>query len=188
MFKRLKNSKKQANYEKIIFEMHYERVYHAAYFVLRDQHSAQDVTQDTFLKAFQKMDTLEDGNKLGAWLATIATRTAIDYVRKIKKRNTIAAEHVYIDEEHKDDESISVEDNIEVKFLEKVILENVQKLTPPGYREIILLRYEYELEESEIAEALGISVSAAKSRLHRARKKLKTILGDQLSERSDDVL
>lgn len=188
LFNRKKVRKKDIDYEKIIFEMHYERVYHAAYFVLQDKHLAQDVTQETFLKAFQRMDTLEDGNKLGAWLATIATRTAIDFLRKIKRRNDIVKEDVYIDEEHFNDEVISVEDKIELQFLEKIIRNNIRTLEPPGYREVLILKYEYELQDKEIADALGISVNAAKSRLHRARKKLKMVLGDQLEERSGDAL
>lgn len=188
LFKRKKDRKKDIDYEKIIFEMHYERVYHAAYFVLQDKYLAQDVTQETFLKAFQKMDTLEDGSKLGAWLATIATRTAIDFLRKIKRRNDIVIEDVYIDEEHFDKEMTSIEDKIEIHFLEKVIQKNIQVLEPPGYREVLILKYEYELQDREIADALGISVAAVKGRLHRARKKLKEVLGDQLDERSGDVL
>lgn len=188
MFRRSRVSKQQANYQKIIFEMHYERVYQAAYFVIKDKYLAQDVVQETFIKAFQKMDTLQDGNKLGAWLGTIATRTAIDFLRKVKRRNDLPFEDVYIDEERLDDQMPSIEDKIEYQFFEKNILENIRLLEPPEYREVILLKYEYELQDKEIAEALGISVAAAKSRLHRARKKLKSILGNQLEERSDDVL
>lgn len=188
LFKRSKDLGKQANYEKIIFDVHYERVYQAAYFVIKDKHLAQDVVQETFLKAFQKIDTLEDGNKLGAWLGTIATRTAIDFLRKIKRRNDILIEDVYIDEEKIDDEMTSVEDKVEYQFLEKLIQKNISILEPPEYREIILLKYKYELQDKEIAKALGISVGTAKSRLHRARKKLKMVLGDQLEERSEDIL
>lgn len=188
LFKKKNNRKKDLDYEKIIFEMHYERVYHAAYFILKDKHLAQDVTQETFLKAFQKIDTLQDGNKLGAWLGTIATRTAIDFLRKIKRRNDIIIEDVYVDEERLDEEMTSIEDKIELQFLEKMIQKNIQVLEPPGYREILILKYEFELQDKEIADALGISLAAAKSRLHRARKKLKLVLGDQLDERSDDVL
>lgn len=188
LFKRFKDLKKQANYEKIIFEMHYERVYQAAYFIIKDKYLAQDVAQETFLKAFQKMDTLQDGNKLGAWLATIATRTAIDFLRKIKRRNDLPIDDVYIDEGRSDDQTVSIEDKVEYKFLEKVVQKNIQILEPPEYREVIILKYEYELTDKEIAKAIGISVTAAKSRLHRARKKLKTVLGDQLDERSNDAL
>ena len=188
LFKRKKDCNKHVDYEKIMFEMHYKRVYHAAYFILQDKHFAQDVTQETFLKAFQRMDTLEDGNKLGAWLATIATRTAIDFLRKLKRRNEIAKEYVYKDEEHFNPEEVSIEDKIELQFLEKIIQNNIRVLEPPGYKEVLILKYAYDLKDDEIAEALGISVNAAKSRLHRARKKLKLLMGDELDERSGDVL
>ena len=98
------------------------------------------------------------------------------------------SEYVYKDEEHFNPEEASIEDKIELQFLEKIIQNNIRVLEPPGYKEVLILKYEYDLKDDEIAEVLGISVNAAKSRLHRARKKLKLLMGDELDERSGDVL
>ncbi|KXG43750.1 RNA polymerase sigma factor [Tepidibacillus decaturensis] len=75
--------------ERVIFEMFYHRVYNTAYFIIQDRHLAQDVVQETFFKAFQNMHKVEDGHKLGAWLGTIATRTAIDFLRKVKNETIL---------------------------------------------------------------------------------------------------
>ncbi len=170
----------KADNEKAFFEMYYQKVYQTAYFIVKDQYLAQDITQETFLKAFQSMDTLQDQKKMGAWLATIATRTAIDFIRMQKNRNDIPTEDVYIDVEiARKQISSSVEEVVEKNILKNAIRKNIAELKPPEYREVLLLKYEYELRDEEIAKHLGVSVGAVKSRLHRARKRLKTVLSNQ---------
>lgn len=170
----------KADKEKAFFEMYYQKVYQTAYFIVKDQYLAQDITQETFLKAFQSMDTLQDQKKMGAWLATIATRTAIDFIRMQKNRNDIPTEDVYIDVEiARKQISSSVEEVVEKNILKNAIRKNIAELKPPEYREVLLLKYEYELRDEEIAKHLGVSVGAVKSRLHRARKRLKTVLSNQ---------
>lgn len=177
-------SNESTNYEKIIFEEYYHRVYRAAYYIIKDEHLAQDIVQEAFLKAFEQMDSLKDGEKLGAWLATIATRTAIDFLRKKKnKRNYIPIEDVYIDKGA--NLNSPVEEKVEYELLKDMIKKNLHELEPPEYRQIILLKYKYYLSDQEMAEFLDIKLGAAKSRLYRARLKLKKILVDHLEGRSD---
>ncbi|MFT9488203.1 MAG: RNA polymerase sigma factor [Tepidibacillus sp.] len=161
--------------ERVIFEMFYHRVYNTAYFIIQDRHLAQDVVQETFFKAFQNMHKVEDGHKLGAWLGTIATRTAIDFLRKVKKRNDFVAENVMIDETINHAKESSVEQVIEEQFLKNLIQQNIAGLKAE-YKQVIVLKYEYDLHDKEIAQVLEISVSAVKSRLHRARLTLKKLL------------
>lgn len=172
-----KATKKSLDYEQYIFNTYYHKVYQTAYFIVRDEHIAQDITQETFLKAFQNLDSLKEDHKLGAWLGTIATRTAIDYIRKGKNRNDIPTEDVYIDIELTRSVPIpTVEDEVELLLLKDEIREHIAKLQPPEYREVLVLKYIYELRDEEIARYLNESLSAVKSRLHRARKKLRVQL------------
>lgn len=169
--------------ERIIFEMFYQRVYNTAYFIIRDRHLAQDVAQETFHKAFRNMHKVEDGHKLGAWLGIIATRTAIDFLRKIKKRSDFVAEDVIIDEalnQVKVKES-TVEQMVEENFLKSLLRQNIAQLKPE-HKQVIVLKYEYDLPDKEIASALDLSVDAVKSRLHRAKAALR-----QLLENNPDV-
>lgn len=174
------SSKSQAEFERVIFDMFYHRIYNTAYFIIQDRHLAQDVVQETFIKAFRHIDQVQDGKKIGAWLATIATRTAIDFLRKIKRQNDTPTEDVYIDEEVSKDQmkSSSVEKIAEDRFLKSLIKQNITKLKPE-YKDVLVLKYEYSLKDEEIAETLELGISAVKSRLHRARLKLRTVLDEQ---------
>lgn len=167
--------KTQADDEKLIFQTHYEDVYKAVFFMVKDPYLAEDLTQDAFIKAFRNLHKLKSGTKMKAWLVTIATRTAIDHIRKIKKRNDYLTDDVYIlDRNSKPNHSGSpVEGKVERRMIKQLIKQCISILKPPAYKEVLLLRFEYDLKEEEIAEVLNISPSAVKSRLHRAKKKLR---------------
>lgn len=157
--------------------MFYKRVYDTAYFITKDQHLSQDVVQETFFKAFRKMHTLKDGGKLGAWLGTIATTTSLDLLRKAKQRNDTVVDDVYMNAIiSKNQTATSVEKIVEEKFIKEQLQSYVSKLTPPEYRQVVVLKYEYELKDEEIALELEISVGTVKSRLHRAKSKLRSLL------------
>lgn len=165
----------QADYEKYIFETHYQEVYKAVYFIIQDQYLAEDLTQEAFIKAFQNLHKLKNDTKIKAWLVTIATRTAIDHIRKIKKRNDYLTDDVYIlDRSSNENHSGSpIEGKVERRMLKQLIKRCISVLKPPAYKEVLLLKFEYDLKEEEIAVLLNISQSAVKSRLHRAKKKLR---------------
>lgn len=164
-----------ADYEKLIFETHYHDVYKAVYFMVKDSYLAEDITQEAFIKAFRNFHSLKKDTKIKAWLVTIATRTAIDHIRKVKKRNDYLTDDVYIlDRNSKPNHSGSpVEGKVERRMIKQLIKQCISILKPPAYKEVLLLRFEYDLKEEEIAEVLNISPSAVKSRLHRAKKKLR---------------
>jgi len=159
---------------RLIYDLFYDRVYRDAYFVTRDQHLAQDVVQDTFIKGFRDLNNLKDKSKIGAWLSTIATRTAIDLIRKQKIWNGIPTEDVYL-EIDKDNHTNSVEKEVEIKLMLQEVGEVLSELRIE-YREILLLKYIHELKEKEIAELLHLKEGTVKSRIFRARKELRDIL------------
>lgn len=160
---------KQRNEErqKTIFDMHYRRVFNTAYFVCRDTHLAQDVMQETFLKAFRQEDALDDVEHIGAWLTTIATRTAIDMMRT-KRWWEIPTETEYIEGvDHAEPGSV-----LEQKYIRASVRDEIDRLKPT-YKEVILLKYIHGMNEQEIAELLGVKIGTVKSRLHRAKKVFK---------------
>lgn len=163
--------------EKEIFEKYYERVYYSAYFMIKDRELAQDIVQETFIKAFKHLHTVEDEQKLGAWLSTIASRTAIDYIRKEKKWNEIVTDDVYMDEKSLQVSEIAstVENELIQKQTSEQITELINRLKPE-YKQVIILRYLYELTYEEMATHLDMNVGTIKTRTHRARKQLKNIL------------
>src|SRR5690606_20950595 len=111
--------------------------------------------QETFLKAFKHMHTVQNGEKLGAWLAAIASRTAIDYLRKIKRWNDMTMEDFYIDEQlsKKEVNASFVETIVEEQVLRNLLIQGLDELKPE-FKQVLILRYLHEMKYVEIAEAI----------------------------------
>ncbi|WP_456271323.1 RNA polymerase sigma factor [Bacillus sp. AK031] len=148
-------------------------VFHIAYRITKDSSLSEDIVQETFLKAFNKIESLVDESKAGGWLSSIATRTSIDFVRK-----EIRAREVLIDPADLERESKflssgqEVEHFVGISLLKEELVTEIRQL-PPGQQEVFLLRVQYGLNEKEIAERLDIKRSTVKTRFFRARQTLK---------------
>ncbi|MCY4402617.1 MAG: sigma-70 family RNA polymerase sigma factor, partial [Candidatus Poribacteria bacterium] len=139
-----------------------------------DYHIAEDITQDTFLQVYQKLGTLEDPTQFSRWLYPIVNRLCIAWFRK----NRIRTESL----EETDSSEIQTEAYSQYVALEHakttaevrrdLIKKMLAKLKQDD-REIITLHYFRQMTYSEIGSHLGISESTIKSRLHRARQRLK---------------
>ncbi len=134
-----------------------------------DEHAAEDILQDVFIKIHSRIDTLQDEEKLESWIYQIARNAVIDYYRKPKPALSLdETEPVDIEEPEFEDAE---------KELAVGLTAMVDAL-PADYREAIWLT-EYEgLSQKELAERLGLSFSGAKSRVQRARAQLKGMLLD----------
>lgn len=156
----------------LIYESYYHKVYMIALSIIRDGYLAEDVLQETFIKAYQKLDQIKEREKIGSWLSTIATRTAIDFVRKEKKTRARLLDESIVGS---GDSSIIVENVLEKQFFEKEMKRKIERLKPE-YRQVLELRYYRGLKETEIEHELNVSKSCVKTRLYRARKTLKSQL------------
>ena len=173
----------------------YEKQIHA--FVWRrvkDYHVAEEITQDTFLKAYQKLGTLRDPNRFSGWLYMIATRRFL----------------TWFDEKTIPMQSLDAmrEGEIEALLYARYMMEQTEKLAtdkqrevvgylleklPARERTVVVLHYLSEMSCEEIGDFLEMSPNTVKSRLHRARKRLKKeapivheILGG--SQHSEDLM
>ncbi|NMH67806.1 RNA polymerase sigma factor [Rossellomorea sp. AcN35-11] len=156
-----------------MYEQFHKLIYHIAYNMTNDPYLSQDIVQETFLKAFIKIDTLQDTNKSKSWLTSIARCTAIDYIRKESKRNEVFVEdHEEINQPL---ESDPLETEIEARFLKNSIHENISKL-PQSQQDVMALKVKEDLSDREIALRLGLPPSTVKTRFHRARKHLYSIV------------
>jgi RNA polymerase sigma-70 factor, ECF subfamily len=134
-----------------------------------DEQSADDVLQETFLKIHTRIASLRDEEKLQSWMYQIARNAIADYYRQQKATIELPEALPVPDEPVFEDEVI--------KDLIPAIKAMVESL-PATYREALILT-EYEgLTQRELAQRLGLSFSGAKSRVQRAREKLKTMLLD----------
>nr|WP_246880106.1 RNA polymerase sigma factor [Bacillus suaedae] len=164
-----------------MYDQYFQLVYKTAYYIVKDPHWAQDITQETFLKIFNNIDQLQDGSKLKGWIGRIATTTSIDFLRKKNKRSETPTDDVYIEiESNRTSISHTVEKEFELNLLKKQVKLALSDLKPE-YKEVILLKYTFDLKDAEISEAIGLSVSATKSRLHRAKQSLREVYVKQNS-------
>ncbi len=130
---------------------------------IHDEVIAEDILQDVFLKMHTHIETLHDEKKLQAWLYQIARRTIYDYYRSQKVVQTLPESFdMPAEASHKDAE----------QALLPCLKEMVEQL-PPLYKEALLLTEYQGLTQRELAERLHLSFSGAKSRVQRAREKLK---------------
>lgn len=152
-----------------IYQTYYAVIYRIALRMTKDPHLAEDIAQETFLKAFLKMDTIFEKEKLKNWLSSIARRTAIDLFLR-KKRNEIS-----IEEQLVADGREQLEDTIDYSLLKEKTKLLVSGLKS-DYREIMMLKLFLEMKDQEIAEYLSLNLSTVKTKIHRARKELKAAL------------
>ncbi len=126
------------------------------------------------------MENIQDDKKTGAWLSVVATNAAIDLLRKRKRWNGIPTDDVILlNQMQQLAETNSI---VEQEVIHTLLIEQIQaqfgKLNPE-HRQAILLKYYHGLKDEEIAKLTGSSAGTIKSRLHRARKKIQSLLLSQ---------
>jgi len=173
----------------------YERgIYLLAYSVLRNEADAEETAQETVLKAFTHLHQLRSGSTFKSWLFQIAMNEA-----RLRRRKDRAHLYESIDTAREGSEEGEIMPRqfadwreIPSEALEqKEVREQLNKALydlPEHYREIFLLRDVEHIDESEAAEVLGISRSAARTRLHRARLQLREKLASIFKKRWTDRL
>ena len=154
--------------------LRYQRpVYGLIVRMVRDAGRAEELAQDTFVKAFRALHTYDMGRKFSAWLMTIAHHVAIDELRK-GSLQTEPLEGTFDDgarRDFPDSGSPSPAALAERAQLAQVLQQAIGRLRPE-YREVVALRYERDLDYEEIVEITGLPMGTVKSALHRARKEL----------------
>jgi RNA polymerase sigma-70 factor (ECF subfamily) len=148
----------------------------------KNENDAEDITIQTFARAFDKIDSFDPKYAFSTWLITISKNLHIDLLRK-RKRNVLEQRENNANEAMKRvlDETPSAEDQLIIRQNLKTLLENIRKLKPT-YREVIELRYFREFSYAEIAEALGEPVGNVKVKLLRAKKLLATLISEGRNE------
>lgn len=152
--------------------------------LVRSAEEAEEITQETFLRAHRKLHSLEDSDKLSPWLYRIATNLSYDALRRSGRRppadsleEAPAAEPA--------ERGPRLDQVIEQREMSSCVREYIEEL-PDTYRAVILLHDLEGLSNPEIARLLGISLATAKIRLHRARKRLREALGEGCSFSRDE--
>ena len=153
----------------------YQKGVHAlAWRKIGDFHIAQEITQDAFLRAYQKLETLKNHNLFGGWLYVIASRLCADWFEK-KSLPEQSLEVTDMNEVNRGSYSRYVAQKQQAEADEtrrEIVKELLQKL-PESERTVMTLHYLGEMTIKTISEFLGVSPNTVKSRLSRARNRLK---------------
>jgi RNA polymerase sigma-70 factor (ECF subfamily) len=170
----------------------YERkIFRLAKNITQNDDDAEDVLQETFLKAYSHLNNFEGHSKFYTWLVRIAVNEALMKLRKRKTDKTVPLDEPQDTGEDTVVREIAVwEDNPEKRFgREEIrgILDSAIQSLKPAFRTVFVLRDIEELSTEETAETLGISVPAVKSRLLRARLQLREKLTRFFRRKGDDV-
>lgn len=147
----------------------YQRpVFNLCYRMLGDRHEAEDAAQETFLRAFKAIGRYDPGRSFATWILTIASRYCIDVHRR-RRLPTLSIEAM--PRPDIPDQALGPEAKLGMSEEERQIQKILNVLSPID-RAAIIMRYWHEMSYDEIGQTLTLSVSAIKSRLHRARKEL----------------
>ncbi|WP_432459184.1 sigma-70 family RNA polymerase sigma factor [Agarivorans sp. QJM3NY_25] len=158
---------KQKRYEALV-QAYNRDVYRYAYWLVRDKHIAEDIVQETFLRAWRSLDSLKDEKAAKSWLITILRR---ENARRFERKqlNLVDIEDHSVTDAH----SLSSEQQIENEWLRR----QIDKLAPE-YKEPLLLQLIGGFNGDEIAEMLELNKNTVMTRLFRARNQLKDALED----------
>ncbi len=170
-------------YEELI-EKYADMVYRVAYRILQDPDDAEDAMQETFLTVYRRIHSFRGDAKLSTWLYRLATNTALDMIRARQRKRS---KDVVWDETEEEGGPIPdtftplPEELLLQQEVAELIEEAISQLSPKLRTAFVL--YELEgLPMKEVADVLGISESAAKVRVHRARAQLQRYLAEHVKE------
>lgn len=141
-----------------------------AYSYLKQKHLAEDVTQDVFIKCYEKMDTFRNESSYKTWLIRITVNRCKDIFKSLSYKNLLVADFFSFKQNHS-----SYEDQLFTNDEDHFLSQQVMNL-PVKYREVIILFYYQELSIEEIADLIKSNPSTIKTRLQRGRLRLKEAL------------
>jgi RNA polymerase sigma-70 factor, ECF subfamily len=158
----------------------YQRpVYNLTYRMLGNSEEAEDAAQETFLRAYARLSQYDPQMKFSTWVFSIANHHCIDRLRKRRATHISIDDNPVLENLHEDTpqpehQALEQEQSVE--------LQGLINLLEPEYRTPLVLRYWEEMSYEEIAQAMGVTVAAVKSRLFRARQQLMALYESDQSE------
>lgn len=155
------------------------KVYAHAMHLCKNRQDAEDLTQEAFYRAFRAFDTYEGDKPFLNWVLRIVSRLFLDFMRNSNRRiQSVSYDHPIPGEAYNLDVPDSLNDP-EAALIEKAGVERIKgavAMLPAQGREIAMLEYFGDLTQNEISAAINVPVGTVRSRLHRARRRLKAAL------------
>lgn len=161
-----------------LIEKYTPQIYGFLYRMIKSEPDADDITQDTFVKAWRKIGTYRVGENFRGWLFSIAHNTAIDWLRRKKKQYVFS--DFDRDEENSFLESIPdtlpLADELVARSQDAAAVQKYLEELSPQYREVLVLHYTNEFTFDEIGKMLHKPLNTVKSQHRRALAQLKDLL------------
>jgi RNA polymerase sigma-70 factor (ECF subfamily) len=164
----------------VLVERYQKPIFNLMHRMTGSHSDALDLAQETFIKAFEKLDQFHFGKKFFPWLYAIGLNHAKNFLRR--SRLAPMKEIEDCEQESGLDYPGQQEDRLCLQ-LDQQRLHRVLGQLPADYREAVMLRYHEELSMEDIAHALRLSVSGAKMRVHRGLEKLRHLLMGEAHEK-----
>ena len=145
-------------------------VYNLAYRMLGDPTEAEDAAQEVFVRAWNQLHTFQQDRRFSTWLLSIASHHAIDMLRRRKPQAPLDDVALFIESDDPQP------DELALRGEQREMVQQLLNKLPEKYRNVTVLRYYNDLSYDEIARATGLTESAVKTQLHRARRMLAGLL------------
>jgi RNA polymerase sigma-70 factor, ECF subfamily len=160
--------------ERALYDAHVDRIYRLAFRLAGDDDLAREFTQDTFVRAFERLDSFRGEAKLSTWLYAIATSVTLNGLRKVKRMQRREADL--------DDAATHATGRRSAEpDLKRRLAQAIDGLAE-GYRTVFVMHDVEGYTHEEIGAALGIETGTSKAQLSRARAKLRDALADFAGE------
>ncbi len=160
-----------------------DAIFNLIYRIIRDRAQVEDLTQETFVKAFASLRNFNREYAFSTWLYKIATNSSIDYIRK-KKLHTMSINkpisHGDSDYSIELPDSTYEPDRVIIRDQKSVVISEAIARLPPKYRKVIIMRHNEERDYAEIAKILKIPIGTVKAHIFRARELLYKYLRDRI--------
>jgi len=156
-----------------IYLKYKDMLYNTSFRIIKNQHDAQDVVHDAFIKAFQNISKLEKDLNLGAWLKRIVINCSLDFLRKKKKLGWLQDATELLEKE--DDETTYEDISFKIKEIRKALNELKDK-----YRIIIVLYLIEDYSHKEIAQQLGLNERTVRNQYIRGKRLLQAQLKNKV--------
>lgn len=149
-----------------LYQAHAPRVYTVIRRLAGDDHLAQDLSQEAWVRAFEKLHLFRGDAAFGTWLYRLATNVALNRLRRSSRRDEVETEGGTPRAPAGTDDTV----------VNRRVLEEALDRLPPGYRRVLVLHDVEGWTHEEIASKLGVSSGTSKSQLHKARARMRELI------------
>ncbi len=147
------------------------RIYAVAYGIIGNHQDAEDIAQDTFIKAYKNIGNLEREDAFYSWIVRIAVNTGINYKKTRNVNSLVSMEDIYEPLYRGETPDSYIEKRGETERIQELLAQ-----LPPDSRAVLVLREIEGFGYEEIAGIIGIPVGTVRSRIHYAREKLRQLV------------